>query len=93
MPYAVAPMTAEHYRDVLRLWKDNMSDPQIACVAETRYEWLYQRNPAGGATTLVVRDAASGETVGCGSAYPRRMHNGGDEDAAVVPTSDRQQRD
>ncbi len=66
---------AEHKQGLLRLWREALYDPAIAAIAEARWPWYYDENPAGRpATWLGTTD--EGEIVGCGSIYPRVVHLG-----------------
>jgi RimJ/RimL family protein N-acetyltransferase len=59
-----------HRAGLLKLWREALHDPTIAAVAETRWPWYYDENPAGRpATWLGVTD--EGEVIGTGSIYPR----------------------
>jgi len=72
---AVRMREGDHKAALLRLWREALHDPAIAAVAEARWPWYYDENPAGRpATWLGVTD--DGEVVGCGSIYPRVVHVG-----------------
>jgi len=76
MGYSTRLLDSAHRDDVLRLWQSNMSDPKIRGVLDERYQWLYERNPAGPALTVLAVDEGTGTAIGCGSAYPRTMRVG-----------------
>jgi hypothetical protein len=61
---------------LLRLWADNMTDPQVRDATHTRMRWLYETNPIGRPSTWVGL-AADGSVIGCGSLCPRRVSVGG----------------
>jgi hypothetical protein len=63
----------EHREALLKLWRENMPDEEIARVAPERFRWLYDQNPAGPAQTWVGVLAPGDEVIGCGSLVPRRM--------------------
>ena len=71
--YSARPLSLEQDREVLlRLWRENMSDPRIGDVTAERFRWLYETNPNGPARTwLGLTDG--GRVIGCGSLLPRRM--------------------
>ncbi len=71
--YSARPLSLEQDREVLlRLWRENMSDPRIGNVTAERFRWLYETNPNGPARTWL--GLVDGERViGCGSLLPRRM--------------------
>ena len=70
-------MDEAHRADVLKLWKDNMSDRSIGNVLDQRYAWLYGGNPEGAARTVIAVQEPNEVTVGCGSLFPRRVAVGG----------------
>jgi hypothetical protein len=78
MGYSTRLLDSGHRDDVLRLWQANMSDQKIRSVLDERYQWLYERNPAGPAITVLAFDDGTGAAIGCGSAYPRLMRIGDD---------------
>ena len=79
MSYRAEPMQPDKHREpLLDLWRDNMSDAEIARVAPERYRWLYDQNPAGPAQTWIGVDKPSDDIIGCGSLIPRRMLVDGD---------------
>lgn len=79
MAYATRALDLDAHGDALaRLWAANMSDPNIAKVVRERIRWLYERNPEGAPTTVVVLDDRDG-VVGCASVMPRRLRVGGHE--------------
>jgi Acetyltransferase (GNAT) domain len=81
--HAVRMREAEHKDGLLRLWREALHDPAIARVAEQRWPWYYDENPAGRpATWLGVID--DGQIVGCGSIYPRVVYVGGERVVAGV---------
>src|SRR5215470_4761993 len=84
MAYAAVRMREpEHKEGLLRLWREALHDPAIARVADARWPWYYDENPAGRpATWLGVVDG--GEIVGCGSIYPRVVYVGGEPVTAGV---------
>jgi hypothetical protein len=84
MAYVTQRLAPESRAAVLRLWKDNMSDPHIGNVLAERYQWLYDRNPAGPPTTILAQ-VEGRQSVGCGSVYPRRMQIAGVSLTAAVP--------
>lgn len=53
-------------KDILNLWKNNLSGS-----SEERFNWLYKENPAGGVWTWMAVDEDNNKTVGCNSLYPR----------------------
>jgi len=65
--------TEEHRDALLRIWAESMPDPAIARVTQARFRWLYERNPAGPASTWLGLHGPDGEVIGCGSFAPRRM--------------------
>jgi hypothetical protein len=77
-------MRPEDRGQVLRLWKENMTDPRVATVLDQRFDWLYEKNPLGPPVT-VVAFTEHHEAVGSGSAYPRRLSLAGAAvDAAIL---------
>lgn len=46
---------------------------------DSRYEWLYCKNPEGMARVWVAREAETGMIIGVSAAFPRRIHRGGEE--------------
>jgi GNAT superfamily N-acetyltransferase len=46
---------------------------------DTRYDWLYCKNPEGMARVWVACDAETGMVVGISAAFPRRIHHRGKE--------------
>ncbi len=79
MSYRAEQMRPQDHREtLLELWRDNMSDQEIARVAPERFRWLYDQNPAGPALTWLGVHAATDDIIGCGSAVPRRILVGGD---------------
>ncbi|HEU4407756.1 MAG TPA: GNAT family N-acetyltransferase [Polyangiaceae bacterium] len=88
MPYATRDLDLAADREALaRLWAGNMHDPAIAGVTQERIRWLYERNPEGPPTTVVVEDQGRDGVVGCASLVPRRVRLGGRE-ARVGVASD-----
>jgi hypothetical protein len=72
--YTAIPIQLEEHRErVLSLWKENLSDPRIADVADRRFSWFYGGNPAGAPCTRLLLETDSGELVGCGSFLPRSI--------------------
>ena len=63
----------EHVRAIRRLWDDN-----LRFVAEGRYEWLYQHNPAGDTLTCLAVHEEKNEFVGTASAMRRDFHFDGE---------------
>jgi len=51
---------------------------------DTRYEWLYCKNPAGIARVWVACEAETGRIVGVSAAFPRRIHYRGQEARGYV---------
>jgi hypothetical protein len=81
--HAVRMREEEHKSGLLRLWREALHDRAIAAVAEARWPWYYDENPAGRpATWLGMVDG--GEIVGCGSIYPRVIDLGGERVVAGV---------
>jgi predicted N-acetyltransferase YhbS len=79
MTYATHELNLDVHRDALaRLWTENMSDPAIAAVVHERIRWLYDQNPEGPPTTVVIEDDRDG-VVGCASVMPRRVRVAGRE--------------
>ncbi len=68
----------QHLDDLLRLWRDNMSDRRVGSVLHRRRDWLYEGNPAGAAVTSMVIDKKTDRIVGAASAYPRMFHVDGE---------------
>src|SRR5271170_6419892 len=71
MAYSTVPMGPEHKEAVLRLWRESVYDPGIAAVAEQRYPWFYEQNPAGAPSTWLGLLEPAHEVIGCGALYPR----------------------
>jgi hypothetical protein len=81
MAYRTVRMGPEHKEAVLRLWRESVYDPRIAAIAEQRFPWFYEQNPAGPPVTwlgLLEQGAEPRhEVIGCGSLYPRTTLIGG----------------
>lgn len=74
MTYRPIPMQPDQHRaEVLTLWTQNMSDARIAEVADSRFDWYYDRNPEGRPTTTLLMDGDSSQAVGCGSFFLRKI--------------------
>jgi hypothetical protein len=72
--YVTARMDPAEHRDaVLELWKQNLSDERIRNVLDRRFDWFYRSNPEGQPRTVLAIHRPSGDVVGCGSLFPRRM--------------------
>ncbi|HEU4537566.1 MAG TPA: GNAT family N-acetyltransferase, partial [Polyangiaceae bacterium] len=85
MAYATLAFDLGAHRDALsRLWADNMSDPAVAAIVPERVRWLYERNPEGPPTTVLIDDGGPDGLVGCASVMPRRAWAGGREVRAGV---------
>ncbi|HEU4404569.1 MAG TPA: GNAT family N-acetyltransferase [Polyangiaceae bacterium] len=85
MTYATLPLDLAAHRDALaRLWAENMNDPAVAGVVHERVRWLYEQNPEGPPTTLVIDDVGRDGIVGCASVVPRRVRLGGREVRAGI---------
>ncbi|HEU4407137.1 MAG TPA: GNAT family N-acetyltransferase [Polyangiaceae bacterium] len=79
MAYATRALALDADRDALaRLWAENMNDPAVAGVVRERIRWLYEQNPEGPPTTVVIEDDRDG-VVGCASVLPRRVRLAGRE--------------
>lgn len=74
--YSTIPMRLAEHRDALiKVWSENMTDPNVKHAAPERLRWLYDENPSGSAQTwLLLKEA---EVIGCGSIFPREMRVGG----------------
>ncbi len=82
MSYRVEPFDPSEHRDqLLALWASTMDNRRIAEATELRYDWLYQRNPRGACTCVVILEE-TGELIGCASAILRRMSVQGRDDSA-----------
>lgn len=80
MAYATRDLNLDTHREALAgLWAGNMHDPAIAGVTHERIRWLYERNPEGPPTTVVIDDGGRDGVVGCASLVPRRVRLGGRE--------------
>lgn len=64
---------AKHSKDILTLWKNNLSG-----ASGRRFHWLYDENPAGGAWTWLAADEGDKKIVGCNSLYPRYICKNGE---------------
>lgn len=85
MAYATLAFDLGAHRQALsRLWADNMNDPAVAEVVPERVRWLYERNPDGPPTTVVIDDGGRDGLVGCASVMPRRAWVDGREVRAGV---------
>ena len=40
---------------------------------ESRYLWIYENNPHGGAASWVAEDSTSAQVIACTSCFPRRL--------------------
>jgi GNAT superfamily N-acetyltransferase len=65
--------------EVLRLWRDNLSDQRIKAAIGDRWRWLAESNPAGPPKICVVTDVATGAVIGSAGALPRVLRIGGKE--------------
>ncbi len=78
MAYATRALDLDaHHEALTRLWAENMSDRAIAAVTAERVRWLYEQNPEGPPTTVVVVDEGGAGLVGCATVMPRRLQLGG----------------
>ena len=69
MSYHIISMQSENHRQaVLNLWEQN-----LAKNFPERYEWFFDKNPAGTIITCLAVNDNNQEIVGCGSLYPRKM--------------------
>ncbi|WP_456406384.1 GNAT family N-acetyltransferase [Thiolapillus sp.] len=59
----------DHVQAIQRLWDDNLH-----FVAEGRYAWLYQDNPAGNTLTCLAVHEETGEIIGTASAMCRNFY-------------------
>jgi len=59
----------DHIHAIRRLWDDN-----LRFIAEGRYEWLYQQNPAGETITCLAVHEETGRIVGAASAMRRHFY-------------------
>lgn len=62
----------DHTRAIQRLWDDNLHS-----IAEGRYEWLYQGNPAGETITCLAVHKETDTVVGIASAMRRNFYLNG----------------
>lgn len=73
MSYVALQMQPSHRDALLRLWRENLTDLAGGSDLAARAAWAHRDKPDGLARTIVVVDQATGELVGCGSAYPRAV--------------------
>ena len=67
--YSIVSVPPEECRgDILALWERNFPGLMVE-----RFDWLYQQNPYGPATCLLVKDVATHQTVGAHGVFPRRF--------------------
>jgi hypothetical protein len=85
MTYRAVLMGSEHQDAVVRIWKENMSDPEIAKVADDRLRWFYDENPTGRPRTMVAVVEETQEVVGCGSTFARKLWASGRALTAGIP--------
>ena len=68
-----------HVRAIRQLWDDNLH-----FVAEGRYAWLYQDNPAGNTLTCLAVHEETGKIIGTASAMRRNFHFRGESYKAGI---------
>jgi GNAT superfamily N-acetyltransferase len=85
MSFQTFPMRNESDRlGILHLWRENLGDPRIRSVIDTRWRWMSELNPAGPVKMCVVVDSATDAVVGAAAALPRRLWVRGHEIKAAV---------
>ena len=69
MSYTICRFSGERDKKaLLAFWNENHEEH-----LDQRYEWLYEKNPAGRAIGFLVRDDEQDTCVGCSAAHPRRF--------------------
>ena len=69
MSYSITKADPKKNRDdIFNIWERNFPG-----VLETKFEWIYENNPAGPAQVWLVRHEESGEYVGVTALFPRRF--------------------
>jgi|GEM_PF-5932639 len=58
----------KHKTGLMRLWRENLS-----LYDERRFDWLYNKNPAGHSVTFIAINSPTSEIVGCASIMPREI--------------------
>lgn len=59
---------SKNKKDIYNIWEKNYPG-----VFETKFQWIYEKNPAGSALVWLVRHDDSGEFVGTTALFPRRF--------------------
>jgi hypothetical protein len=79
MTYSAALMRQPEDRaGLLAVWGDVMRDRAVAHIADARYAWFFEKNPAGPPTIVVTHHVETDQVVACGAAFPRRTQVTGD---------------
>lgn len=76
MANLVRPAQVDGERAALTAFLSTHLSPEAT---DERYEWLYQKNPAGMARVWVACDAEAGQIVGVSAAFPRQIQCHGKE--------------
>ena len=72
MTYAVASLRQHEDRSgLIALWVEVMASRSTSAVADWRFAWFFEQNPAGAPTSCVTHHVESQSVVACGSAHPR----------------------
>jgi hypothetical protein len=73
MSYSIVMMQPHHRPMVIALWQENLKGIGGSSELESRFSWLYDKNPDGGPVTALAIYKNEPVPVACASVLPRQM--------------------